>query len=212
MKVNFANVTGQNIAFEAQILTMQGGHVTVRASLPAGKTTAVELPSGVTYEMLATCPQVLAELNRASPRYTVAPVLGTTPLPAGLSDYDVIRRTQTTAASVAAPGFILGLTFRPGSLGRLRMVNQGATIVGETYTIDDILVNGVSLAVPAPSKPTIVASKAARGVVDVDLKALLGAAKILVADNAQIALVTTYTNPGAGTLAAVHFELQASKG
>lgn len=136
--VSIKNNTSNNIAFEARILTMQGQHVTVRASLPATLTTVVPLPNGVTAEMLAEAPEVKAEQAKPAPNWSVVSV--DSKGVQGLSDYEVFRSVAAAASATLA----LGCAQRNMKLAKLRVSGVTASGAGESFTVSDIKINGVS--------------------------------------------------------------------
>lgn len=195
------NNTSNNIAFEARVLSMQGQHVTVRASLLAGVTTSVDLPSGITSAMLASSPEVIAEQTKASPNWSI--VSQTSESANDLSDYDVFRFIP---AAVASSSYQMGVANRDIKLSRIRIVGLTVTGVAETYEVTDILVNGVGLSIAAGQRCLLPASQAANKVVT---KAVSGSWTVIKAGS-LIGVTTTYA-AGAGTLTGVIIELIGSK-
>jgi hypothetical protein len=200
--VSIKNNTANNVAFEARVLTLQGQHVTVRASLLAGVTTTVALPNGVTPEMLASAPEVQAEQAKASPNWSVMSV--SADVVGGLSDYETLRVIQSTPASAT---LLLGCVGRNSKLTKLRVVSAGPSGAGESYTISDILVNGDSVSLPAAQRAAIPASTAHF----IDFSTILSGIWTALNEGDVVSVVTTYV-AGAGTLGAVIIEVTASKG
>lgn len=202
MKVAITNHQVQNFAFEATVLTLQGQHVTIRASLPGGVTTEVTLPEGVTLDMLANTSAVAAELSKAAPRYSIAAV--SNPNANNLSDFDAYQVVQVgPAANIALT--TLGVVRRAGKLTRLRVTAKVGAVAAETLDIDQIKVNGVAVTIPAPLLLT--GPTADFEVVEFDLNALLG--PILVPDGAYLELAATHA--GGPGLSGVVVELIVSR-
>ena len=195
------NTQSQDFSLEASCMTLQGQHATVRALIPAGTEKAVPLPVGVTAELLANSPEVIAESRRASPRYSIR-VGGQTGLPSSLANYETISTLQAAPASVVAPGLVLGTAKRGGQVSRLRISGQTATGAGESYTINEIRKNGVNVLVAPIATLVLPAATAARVAVEADLSSLL----ITAEDRDYFEVVTTYV-AGAATLTNVLIEL-----
>ena len=196
--VSIKNNTSNNIAFEARILTMQGQHVTVRASLLAGSTTPVALPIGVTSEMLAASPEVQAEQAKPSPNWSIVAVSSADAV-GGLSDYDVFRVVQAAPASATIP---LGCANRDMKLTALRLASPGPSGAGESYTISQLLVNGVNV-LPVPEQCVLPAAHLA-------FSPVKQAINLQVKEGDFLSAVTTYV-AGAGTLTAMSVEVVGSK-
>ena len=194
------NNTSNNIAFEARVLTLQGQHATVRASLPAGVTTNVALPNGVTPEMLGQAPEVVAEQAKSSPNWTVMGVSATGV--GGLSDYETFREVQAAAASAT---LLLGCAGRNMRLTKLRLCSTGPSAAGETYTITELLVNGVNV-LPVAYQLVLPENTAAYTDVYMDLPA---AAWAQINEGDFVAVTTVLA--GAATLAAMSVEVIGSK-
>lgn len=195
------NNTSNNVAFEARILTLQGQHSTVRASLLAGSTTAVPLPNGITPEMLAESPEVKAEQGKATPNWSVVGV--SSDAVGGLSDYETLRRFQPGPGSVTIS---LGCVGRNSKLTKIRVASTGPSGVGESFTVSDLLVNGVSVMLPLAQQCTLPENTAAF----TDASSVLSGSWTQVAEGDFVSAVVTYV-AGAATLAEMVVEVTASK-
>lgn len=196
------NNVSSNIAFEARILTLQGQHLTVRASLIGGRTTNVPLPQGVTIEMLAESPEVKAEAQKASPNYTI---VGNADLSVvgGLADYEILRAQQSPPVDATIQ---LGSVQRAGKLTRVRFIAPVPTAAGESYAITEILKNGTNI---KPVTLTLVhpASRAAYVETDIDVSH----SNLVFADGDFIAITVDYTAGGGSTLTSIVTELRFSQ-
>lgn len=199
--VSIKNNTSSNIAFEARVLTLQGQHATVRASLLAGSTTAVALPNGVTPEMLGESPEVKAEQSKATPNWSIVGV--SSDVVGGLSDYETLRRFQSAAASATIS---LGCVGRNSKLTKVRVSGITASGAGESYTVSDLLVNGVSVGLPVAQQCVLPENTSAF----TDVSVGLSGSWTQVNEGDFISAVVTYV-AGAASLTEMAVEVIASK-
>lgn len=199
--VSIKNNTSNNIAFEARVLTLQGQHSTVRASLLAGSTTDVPLPNGITPEMLAESPEVKSEQSKASPNWSIVGV--SSDAVGGLSDYETLRRFQPGPASATIS---LGCVGRNSKLTKIRVSSTGPSGAGESYTVTDLLVNGVSVSLPVAQQCVLPQNTLAY----TDVSSTLSGSWTQVKEGDFISAVISYV-AGAATLAEMSVEVTASK-
>ncbi len=147
-KARLTNLTNNNFSFEATVLSLQGQHLTVRQVIPAGGSVDVELPAGVTLDMLAAVPSVKNELALPSPRYSIA-ALADDKAAAFAAGGESLKLAVSGVAGSVVP-VVIGTASKAGKLVRIRVIWKGAPDVGESIDVDQLSINGVAVVFNSP--------------------------------------------------------------